>query len=652
MQQLTLDELKSTEYGILCAFADYCEMHSLRYWLGNGTLIGAVRHKGFIPWDDDIDVFMPRPDYEELKARFNSDNERYRFRDLSSDRDFYGLLFGKIIDSETVLKERDFDIPGAGVCIDVFPLDGLGNDRAKAEKILRKCKRISYLLYISMFDYERPHSPADVLRLIRLFFLKHFRGTVYNYFLKIGRNHPYETSKYVGKPSALPKHYILCERSWFDGNVSVEFEGRAFPAPIGFDEYLKTQFGDYMIPPPEEDRRTTHSFKASYKDNSLNFAYISNFYNHHQAPFCNAMHSITGGNFKFIETDTMGPKRLKMGWKPLKDVDFVVPFSDTDEGKAERLTLLSEADAILSGGDIRDHLQPSLDAGKCVLISNERIYRTKYEWYKWPVRYIRFSKKYKHYKNLYLLCSSAYTLHDYSLYGCFKGKAYKWGYFPEFRKYSVDSLLSNKNPKKILWASRFLPLKHPEYAVELARRLNEEGLDFDMDIIGNGEMEDELKSLISGYGLDSCVHMLGSMSPEEVRDNMEKAGIFLFTSNFIEGWGAVCNESMNSGCAVVASHAAGSVPFLIDSGKNGLIYRYGDFEDFYRKVKSVLTDPEYQLKLGAAAYETISDEWNAEVAAERLIKLTLCLQETGDCDLFRSGPCSKAVILKNNWFKG
>ena len=109
---------------------------------------------------------------------------------------------------------------------------------------------------------------------------------------------------------------------------------------------------------------------------------------------------------------------------------------------------------------------------------------------------------------------------------------------------------------------------------------------------------------------------------------------------------------MNSGCAVVASHAAGSVPFLIDSGKNGLIYRYGDFEDFYRKVKSVLTDPEYQQKLGAAAYETISDEWNAEVAAERLIKLTRCLQETGDCDLFRSGPCSKAVILKNNWFKG
>ena len=78
MQQLTLDELKSTEYGVLCAFADYCEAHNLRYWLGNGTLIGAVRHKGFIPWDDDIDVFMPRPDYEELKAGFNSDNERYQ----------------------------------------------------------------------------------------------------------------------------------------------------------------------------------------------------------------------------------------------------------------------------------------------------------------------------------------------------------------------------------------------------------------------------------------------------------------------------------------------------------------------------------------------------------------------------------------------
>ena len=92
-----------------------------------------------------------------------------------------------------------------------------------------------------MFDYEKPHSPADVLRLIRLFFLKHFREAVYNYFLEIGKKHPYETSRYIGKPSALPKHYILGERSWFDGDVSVEFEGRAFPAPTGFDEYLKNR---------------------------------------------------------------------------------------------------------------------------------------------------------------------------------------------------------------------------------------------------------------------------------------------------------------------------------------------------------------------------------------------------------------------------
>ncbi len=109
---------------------------------------------------------------------------------------------------------------------------------------------------------------------------------------------------------------------------------------------------------------------------------------------------------------------------------------------------------------------------------------------------------------------------------------------------------------------------------------------------------------------------------------------------------------MNSGCAVVASHAAGSVPYLIDSGINGLIFKYGDFEDFYRKVKSVLTDTEYQRELGTTAYETISSEWNAEVAARRFIMLTRSLQKTGDCDLFKSGPCSKAMILNNNWYKG
>ena len=106
---------------------------------------------------------------------------------------------------------------------------------------------------------------------------------------------------------------------------------------------------------------------------------------------------------------------------------------------------------------------------------------------------------------------------------------------------------------------------------------------------------------------------------------MEKCQIHLFTSNHLEGWGAVVNEAMNSGCAVVASGEAGAVPFLIENGKNGLIYYKGSYEEFAGLVKGLVSDRERMEALGKAAYDTITGMWNAEHAAE--------------------GPLSEAVIL-------
>ena len=132
---------------------------------------------------------------------------------------------------------------------------------------------------------------------------------------------------------------------------------------------------------------------------------------------------------------------------------------------------------------------------------------------------------------------------------------------------------------------------------------------------------------------------------------MEEASIFLFTSDRYEGWGAVLNEAMNSGCAVVASHAIGSVPFLINDGKNGLIYRSGDIEDLYKKVKYLIDNKEKTAELGKNAYYAITDLWNAETAAERFKQLVQVINAGGADDLFNDGPCSKAKVLKDNWRK-
>ena len=160
-------------------------------------------------------------------------------------------------------------------------------------------------------------------------------------------------------------------------------------------------------------------------------------------------------------------------------------------------------------------------------------------------------------------------------------------------------------------------------------------------------MEQELKSLIDKYELNDYVHMLGSMPPDKVRRRMEEANIFLFTSNMQEGWGAVLNEAMNSGCACIASHAIGSTGFLIEHEKNGFVYRDGDNDDLYVKVNKLIENKELREKININAYKTITELWNAEEAARRFLILCECL-EKGKETPFETGPCSRAVSISDD----
>ena len=142
-----------------------------------------------------------------------------------------------------------------------------------------------------------------------------------------------------------------------------------------------------------------------------------------------------------------------------------------------------------------------------------------------------------------------------------------------------------------------------------------------MSFIGTGEMESVLKEMTREYGLSEKVSFLGSMPPENVRECMEQAGIYLFTSDKKEGWGAVLNESMNSGCAVVASHLIGSVPYMLKDRINGSIYESGNLDDLFEKTKYLLDHPKAQDVFGKTAYETVTTEWNANISAQRFVRL-------------------------------
>ena len=380
--------------------------------------------------------------------------------------------------------------------------------------------------------------------------------------------------------------------------------------------------------------------------------FVSNYFNHHQRPFSEAMYGLLGDGYTFVETESISQERLAMGWGEQDIPCYVIPANvfATQGGKVQQL--IDHADVVIFGSAPRELLVSRIQKDKMIFRYSERPLKVKEPW-KYPVRLFTWRRAMPQKKHTYMLCASAYTAGDFAQFGLFCNKCYKWGYFPATKQYDIDALFAQKSKNgrpSILWAGRLIGLKHPDASILLADRLRANGYRFDLNIIGNGAMESQIKAMIREKKLDDCVHMLGVMRPEQVRAYMEKADIFLFTSDFNEGWGAVLNEAMNSGCAVVASHAIGSVPFLVRDGENGMIYRNGDEDSLYNKVSYLLDRPLEREKMGKNAYETLTGTWNAETAAERLLVLIEQLMDNGSTP-FKDGPCSKAKHLKDNWYK-
>lgn len=377
--------------------------------------------------------------------------------------------------------------------------------------------------------------------------------------------------------------------------------------------------------------------------------FISNYYTHHQHPLCEALDILTEHQFTFVETEIFSEERRRSGWETQDNVLFVKQYEEWIRNCNDDLMT---ADIVILGSAPLSVVHDRLKARKLVFLYAERVYKNGYQPLKWLPRLYRYWSRYGKHRSMYLLCASAYTALDYALHGAFLGKSYKWGYFPEAKEYDISQLNSRRDSSKLLWCGRFLDWKHPEAALAVAKRLKEENCSFELEFIGNGPMEDELKQKVLDDGLSDCVRFLGTMSTDAVREHMESAGIYLFTSDFHEGWGAVLNEAMNSGCAVVASPAAGSTPYLLKHRNNGLIYHNGDLDELYGYVKRLLEHPEQQRQFGAEAYQTIHQMWNANNAAGRFLKLVEEIQNKGRCDLYEEGPCSRAPVIWNNWFKG
>lgn len=371
----------------------------------------------------------------------------------------------------------------------------------------------------------------------------------------------------------------------------------------------------------------------------MNLVFVSNFYNHHQASLCNALWQGAEA-FHFVQTAPMDPERQRLGW----DMASFPPYVTADA------SVLDQADVVLAGSAPEALIRRAVLAGKPVLRYSERPLKNGAEPLKYLPRLVRWHHRNPTGKRVYLLCASAYAAADYAGFGLFRGRSYRWGYFPECRRYDdPDRLQAEKERCSLLWAGRFLDWKHPDDAVAVVRRLAAEGVDVRLQLTGTGPMETALRELTQN---EERITLTGPMRPEQVRRCMERSGVFLFTSDRQEGWGAVVNEAMNSGCAVVAGHAAGSVPYLLRDGENGLLYPSGDTQALYRRIRLLLDAPGLQQRLGSAAYRTVTRLWSPEEAARRLLLLAEHILAGEESPvLFEDGPCSPAPLLRDDWYR-
>ena len=267
VRPINIDEMKRIEVDILRQVVKMCTNHGLKYYIVGGTLLGAVRHHGFIPWDDDIDIALPRPDYEKLEHICRRElPPRYKFINFKDDPRL-PYNFSKVIDTQTVLIEevRKASQVRLGVYVDIFPFDGVPRNRLAKAVHMQSIRLLQTLLLLSSLDIsakKRSLSKRIILKLVQFLLCLPVLKSAHWALERLASRYDIDSSgeicNYMGAWGS--REVFPCE--WLGEGVTLSFEGLLLNGVSRYDEYLTQLYGDYLSLPPPDQRRSHHRYRA------------------------------------------------------------------------------------------------------------------------------------------------------------------------------------------------------------------------------------------------------------------------------------------------------------------------------------------------------------------------------------------------------
>lgn len=374
----------------------------------------------------------------------------------------------------------------------------------------------------------------------------------------------------------------------------------------------------------------------------MKLAFYCNYLNHHQVLVADELFKILGEDFCFVATSPRNEKELK-GGVDYSLRSYCLLAGESKSNRLEAFRLAREADVCVFGACSQEYAVERAK-NKPQGLSFEMGER----WLKrgWinvlsPVL-LNWWKNYKLYfrkANFYKLCSSAYAASDDVKLHAYKNRHFKWGYFSETPSL-IDSEPANEI-MQIMWCARFIDWKHPELALECAKRLKLSGYKFHLDMYGDGKLKPKCEAWVKTNDLEDVISFKGNVPNKTVKEAMRSSDIFLFTSDHQEGWGVVANEAMSSGCVLVASSKIGSVPYLVEDGVNGFIFDDGDITSLTEKVKLLFDDTNLKKNIKRNIERTMCCVWSPENAARNLLLLVDDIKMGRELSV-KDGPCSIA----------